>query len=139
MKKINKQQVAEIFENYPKDMRNKLMFLRQLVFDVASEAEDVGDVEETVKWGEPSYVTKGGSTIRMDWKRSAPEQYAMYFHCRTKLVDTFKELYSGKLKFEGNRAIIFGENDQIPVDELKHCIYLSLTYHSKKHLPMLGV
>jgi hypothetical protein len=131
--------VAEIFETYPKHMRNNLMFLRQLVFDVALETEDVGDVEETVKWGEPSYVTKGGSTIRMDWKRSAPEQYAMYFHCRTKLVDTFKELYSGKLKFEGNRAIIFGENDQIPVDELKHCIYLSLTYHSKKHLPMLGV
>ena len=139
MKKIKNQEVAEIFETYPKHMRNNLMFLRQLVFDVASEAEDVGDVEETVKWGEPSYVTKGGSTIRMDWKRSAPEQYAMYFHCRTKLVDTFKELYSGKLKFEGNRAIIFGENDQIPVDELKHCIYLSLTYHSKKHLPMLGV
>lgn len=138
MTKIKNQQVAEIFENYPKDMRNKLMFLRQLVFDVASEAEDVGDVEETVKWGEPSYVTKGGSTIRMDWKRSAPEQYAMYFHCKTKLVDTFKELYSGKLKFEGNRAIIFGENDSVPVNELKHCIYLSLTYHSKKHLPMLG-
>jgi hypothetical protein len=139
MKKIKNQEVAEIFETYPKHMRNNLMFLRQLVFDVALETEDVGDVEETVKWGEPSYVTKGGSTIRMDWKRSAPEQYAMYFHCRTKLVDTFKELYSGKLKFEGNRAIIFGENDQIPVDELKHCIYLSLTYHSKKHLPMLGV
>ncbi|MEJ2179610.1 MAG: DUF1801 domain-containing protein, partial [Gammaproteobacteria bacterium] len=135
MKKIKNQEVAEIFETYPKHMRNNLMFLRQLVFDVALETEDVGDVEETVKWGEPSYVTKGGSTIRMDWKRSAPEQYAMYFHCRTKLVDTFKELYSGKLKFEGNRAIIFGENDQIPVDELKHCIYFSLTYHSKKHLP----
>ena len=139
MKKIKNQEVAEIFDTYPKHMRNKLIFLRQLVFDVAAEAEDVGDVEETVKWGEPSYVTKGGSTIRMDWKRSVPEQYAMYFHCKTKLVDTFKELYNGKLKFEGNRAIIFGENDQIPVDELKHCIYLSLTYHSKKHLPMLGV
>ena len=138
MKKIKNQEVAEIFDTYPKHMRNKLIFLRQLVFDVAAEAEDVGDVEETVKWGEPSYVTKGGSTIRMDWKRSVPEQYAMYFHCKTKLVDTFKELYRDTFKFDGNRAIVFDKDDEIAINELKHCILLSLTYHRRKHLPMLG-
>jgi hypothetical protein len=63
----------------------------------------------------------------------------MYVHCQTKLVDTFKELYRDVFKFEGNRAIVFDEDDEIPVDELKHCIFLSLTYHSRKNLPMLGV
>lgn len=139
MRNIENPEVAEIFQAYPRHMRVKLTFLRQLVFDVASETEGVGEVEETLKWGEPSYIAKGGSTIRIDWKASAPDQYAMYFHCKTKLVDTFKELYRDRLKFEGNRAIIFYKNDEIPVEELKHCVSLSLTYHARKHLPMLGV
>jgi len=120
-------------------MRNKLLFLRKLIFETASEIDGADDIEETLKWGEPSYVTKAGSTIRMDWKESKPEQYAMYFHCKTKLVDTFRELYQDKFKFEGNRAIIFNKNDEIPVEALKHCISLSLTYHRRKKLWMLGV
>lgn len=130
--------VAEVFKNYPKHMRKKLLLLRQLVLDTASETEGVGAVEETLKWGEPSYVTKSGSTVRMDWKKSSPHQYAMYFHCQTKLVDTFKELYRDKFKFEGNRAIVFNEDDEVPINELKHCISLAITYHRRKHLPMLG-
>ncbi len=91
---IENSDVAEIFRHYPERMRQKLLFLRQLVLDTASETEGVGKVEETLKWGEPSYILKSGSTVRMDWKEKNPHQYAMYFHCKTKLVDTFKELYS---------------------------------------------
>ena len=131
--------VAAAFRRYPKRMREKLLFLRKLVLDTASETDGVGPVEETLKWGEPSYVTKTGSTVRMGWKETSPHQYAMYFHCQTKLVDTFKEFYRGKFRFEGNRAIVFEEDDKVPIDELKHCISLSLTYHRRKHLPMLGV
>ena len=138
MRKIANPEVAEIFQAYPKHMRVKLAFLRQLVFDVASETEGVEEVEETLKWGEPSYVAKGGSTIRIDWKASAPDQYAMYFHCKTTLVETFKELYRDKFMFDGNRAIIFSAKDEIPVEELKHCIAISLTYHNRKKLPLLG-
>lgn len=138
MDKIENPKVAEVFNNYPKHMRQKMMLLRQLVLDTASEAEDVNTLEETLKWGEPSYIIKSGSTIRIDWKKSKPDQYAMYFHCKTKLVDTFKKLYGDKFKFEGNRAIVFKESEEIPIDELKHCISLSMTYHRRKNLPMLG-
>jgi len=55
------------------------------------------------------------------------------------MVDTFKELYRDKSKFEGNRATVFNEDNEIPIIELKHCISLSLTYLLRKHLPMLGV
>jgi len=139
MAEIKNQNVAEKFDSYPDQMRSNLLFLRQLILDTAAELDAVGTVEETLKWGEPSYITKTGSTIRIDWKRSNPKQYAMYFHCKTKLVDTFKELYRDQFKFEGNRAIVFGESDEVPVNDLKHCISLSLTYHRIKHLPMLGV
>jgi hypothetical protein len=139
MDRIENPDVAEVFNNYPDRMLQKMLFLRQLILDTASEKDDVSKVTELLKWGEPSYLAKSGSTIRMDWKESKPDQYAMYFHCRTNLVDTFKELYGDKLKFDGNRAIVFNEDDEIPISELKSCIYLSFTYHRRKHLPMLGV
>ena len=130
--------VKNLFQQYPSSVCQKLNNLRDLVFEVASEIEDKAALEETIKWGEASYVTKHGSTLRMDWKKNNPSQYAMYFHCKTKLVDTFKELYYDKFIFEGNRAIVFDLKDQLPVNELKHCIRLSLTYHKVKNLPLLG-
>ena len=139
MTDLKNQEIEKKFKSYPDQIRNRLLFLRQLILETASEISSVGEVEETLKWGEPSYVTKTGSTIRIDWKKSNPEQYAMYFHCRTTLVDTFKELHRDQLVFEGNRAIVFNENEEIPVDELKQCVSLALTYHLIKHLPMLGV
>jgi hypothetical protein len=139
MRKFKNSKIADIFAAYPAPMRKKLLFLRQLVFDTAAQLEDVGEVEETTKWGEPSYVTRTGSTIRMDWKPSAPDQYAMYFHCQSKLVNTFKELYRDTFTYQGNRAIVFDKQDQVPVEELKHCIALALTYQRRKHLPLLGV
>ncbi|WP_157276629.1 DUF1801 domain-containing protein [Paenibacillus sp. Soil766] len=139
MGSIENSKVAAVFDNYPKRIQQKMWFLRELILDTATETSGVDTVEETLKWGEPSYLTKNGSTIRINWKKSNPHQYAMYFNCQTMLVDTFKELFRDTFKYEGNRAIVFDENDQIPVDELKQCISSSLTYHTRKHLPMLGI
>ncbi len=139
MDKFNNTEVKKVFDAYPENVRSEMLFLRQLVLDTAKEINGIKNIEETLKWGEPSYLTKCGSTIRMDWKKSKPNQYAMYFNCKTKLVDTFKEIYKDKLNFEGNRAIVFNIKEKLSVNELKHCISLSLTYHNIKHLPMLGV
>lgn len=57
----------------------------------------VGRLQETLKWGEPAYVTAesgSGSTIRINRHRKQDGQYAIYFHCRTNLVDTFRSLSS---------------------------------------------
>lgn len=134
---MNKE-VREKFNSYPHEARTKLLELRDLIHKVASEFDDIGELVETLKWGEPSYISKIGSTIRIDWKESNPNQYAMYFHCQTKLVDTFRELYRQSLNFEGNRAITFKLNDNIPINKVSHCIALALRYHRLKHLPMLG-
>ncbi|WP_220377076.1 DUF1801 domain-containing protein [Cohnella phaseoli] len=139
MDKIENTKVAAVFEQYPVKFQKKLLFLRQLILDTASQTDGVDSVEETLKWGEPSYITKTGSTIRIAWKKSNPSQYALYFNCKTILVETFREVYRDKFTFEGNRAIIFNEDDDIFVDELKQCISSSLTYHVRKHVPMLGL
>ncbi len=129
--------VAACFENYPKEIKVKLLFLRQLIFEVASQTDGVGELEETLKWGQPSYVTtqsKSGSLIRLDQLKSHPGKYAMYFHCQTTLVDTFKEMYRDRFEFAGNRSIIFSAADDIPLAELKHCVSMALTYHLNKKI-----
>jgi hypothetical protein len=122
---------------YPEDVRPSLMRLRELILQVAQELE-LGDITENLKWGEPSYSVKTGSPIRMDWKATSPEHYSLFFHCQTKLIDTFRELYSDALAFEGNRAIILNLKAPLPELQLKHCITLALTYRNIKHLPLLG-
>ena len=131
------EKVKQKFDSYPDDARSKLMEIREALFEVASK-DNVGKVHETLKWGEPSYLTKEGSTVRMDWKQKHPEQICVYFHCQTMLVETFREIYGNILSFEGNRAILISLSERLPIEELKHCISLSLRYHKIKHLPLLG-
>ncbi len=138
MKLKSNPKVKEVFNKYPKSVQQQLLYLRELVLSVASEIDGLDKLEETLKWGEPSYLTKYGSTVRMDWKEKNPEQFAIYFKCTSSLVPTFKTIYKDKFEYEGNRAIIFKLNDKMPEVELKHCISMALTYHKIKHLPLLG-
>ena len=135
---VSSSKVKDVFAGYPKHIEPLMLNLRDLVISVASKIEGLETLEETLKWGEPSYLTKGGSTLRFDWKPSKPDEYALYFNCKSKLVETFKELYREELTFDGNRAIVLKASEGIPADELKHCIALALTYHRVKHLPMLA-
>ena len=144
MKLVTNPEVNDVFKQYPQPVKNKLLFLRDLIIETASQLEEIKNLQETLKWGEPSYIAKQGSTIRINTKLAhhkdtGADQVAMYFNCKTKLVDTFREVYGDVFSFEGNRAIVFECDSTVPVDELKHCIELALTYHRIKHLPLLGV
>lgn len=128
-------EVENTFNSYPLNFRKKLLFLRQLIFDTAQKINCVGSLEETLKWGEPSYLTsqtKCGTTIRLAWKKSRPNQYAIYFNCKTTLIDTFKEIYGDLFRYVDNRSIIFYEDDPIPLKQLSDCIAMALTYHLGK-------
>ncbi len=130
--------VASKFQAYPDEIRPKLNNLRDLILETANESEHIKEIEETLKWGEPSYLVKKGSTIRIDWKAKSPGQYAMYFKCTSKLVLTFRELHGDTFKYEKNRAILFDLEEEIPTQELKECIELALKYHLVKDKPLLG-
>lgn len=126
--------VDKVFEAYPKPVKAKLLALRRLIFDTAKATEGVGALEEALKWGQPSYLTtesKSGSTVRIDQVKSEAGQVAVYFHCQTNLVETFRELYP-ELRYSGNRAILLDAGDRLPDAELRHCVALALTYHLGK-------
>jgi len=131
---IKNPEVITVFDRYSESVNDKLMMLRDLIYEVASTDETVGELEETLKWGQPSYLTpntKSGTTIRIDQVKNQPEQYAMYLNCQTTLIETFRQLYPD-FTYEGTRAIIFDVNDSVPQDALKDCIHMALTYHLKK-------
>ena len=135
MKPFKNVKVEQVFVLYPPNLRDKLLALRGLIFETADSTKSVGELEETLKWGEPAYITsqtKSGSTVRIDRKKSNPAQYAMYFNCQTNLIDTFRTLFPSEFKFEGNRAIIFNASDAVPIDDLAFCIAAALTYHRNK-------
>ena len=129
--------VEAVLKTYPDTVQPKLLYLRQLIFETADAL--TLELEETLKWGEPSYLSPHGSTIRIDWKAKKPQQYAMYFKCTSKLVSAFREVYGNTFNFENTRAIVFQMGDAVPATELKVCIAAALRYHKIKHLPLLGL
>jgi Domain of unknown function (DU1801) len=133
--KIENAAVAAVFDAYPPAVKKRLLRLRDLIFETAAATEGVGALEETLKWGRPSYLTpetKSGSTIRIDRHKSGDGRTAMFFHCQTRLVDTFRDMFRDDLAFEGNRAIVFDAGDELPEAPLRHCIAMALTYHLNK-------
>ncbi len=126
-------------ETYPDFVRDKLKYLRKLIIETADEIPEITNLEETLKWGEPSFLTKIGSTLRMDWKKKTPNQYQIYFKCTSRLVETFKLMFGELFEYEKNRAIIFQLDQEIPVVEIKKCIKAALMYHKVKNDSTLGI
>ncbi len=135
MKAFDSPDVESVFAGYPERLREKLMRLRQVIFDSAAEMEAVGPLEETLKWGQPSYLTpasKSGTTIRIDQLGSEPDRYGLFVHCQTSLIETFRDFYPDELEYDGKRGIRFDVDEDPPQDALRHCIGLALTYHLDK-------
>lgn len=137
MTPFQSQVVAAKFESYPPEARKPLLALRELVFDTARSLAGVAAIEETLKWGEPAYLTtnKSGTTIRIDWKPKYPERYSVYCHCQTQLIETFRALFPEDFEFEGNRGMHMGLDAPMPTDALRVCIEAALTYHLKRSQP----
>ena len=130
--------VAAAFEVHNARIKSKLKALRKLILDTARKTDGVGPLEETLKWGQVSYLTSesgSGSTIRIDQDKSADDQVALYFHCQTNLVETFRELYPDEFDYGGNRCIILDAADDVPEAALRHCVALALTYHLNRRKP----
>lgn len=124
--------INTVFAHYPEDHRMKLTQLRDLIHKTADNIESVSELEESLKWGQPSFAAKPkglGSSVRID-KRD--EGVSVYFICNTGLVDKFREIYPDRFNYIGNREIYFALEDDLHEDELSHCIAMTLTYHSAK-------
>ena len=116
---------------YPPEALRTFLKIRTMIFEEADRL-DAGPLEETLKWGEPAYltsVTKSGSTIRVAWKPADPDNCNIYLNCNTDLVARFKTDFPSALKTTGNRCIhvpLAAEVAELPI---RAAISMALTYH----------
>ena len=59
---------VSVLSGYPAALRDALLELRALILEVALETEAVGRLEETLKWGQPSYLTPATKSGTTRWK-----------------------------------------------------------------------
>jgi len=124
--------VSTVFSSYPTDVRQKLMQVRTLIFSLAGEDHRIGPLTETLKWGEPAYLTaasRSGSTIRLGQSRSNLRNCAVFFNCRTRLVSEFRQWFPESFTYEGNRAILFDKADESSLEKLAVGLRMALIYH----------
>ncbi|XOV87649.1 MAG: DUF1801 domain-containing protein [Pseudomonadota bacterium] len=134
MKNSIRADVKETFDRFPRKARNKLLQIRRLIYRSAATTPGVSPIEETLKWGEPAYLTPttgSGSTIRLGWKASDPDYCHVYFICTTNLVDSFRTLFPALL-CDGNRAIRIPLDAPLEEEVLARCLGMALTYHLDK-------
>ncbi len=127
--------VKKVLQSYPTVAQQRLAELRQLLFDVAESIEGIGPLEETLKWGEPAYLTsrsRSGTTVRMAWKAANPDHVSLFVNCQTSLVDSFRTLYP-ELDCHGNREVRLRLDKALP-ECLRECLAMALTYKKPRLL-----
>ena len=124
--------VQAVFDRYAPPLRDKLLTLRAAILDVASE-ENVGPIEEVLKWGQPSYLTENGSgtTIRIDRDETNGGALALYVNCKSSLVGEWRDRFPDMV-FGGDRSLHLTLDADLGDPRLKMCIADALTYHRRK-------
>jgi hypothetical protein len=126
--------VAAAFDAFPAAARCRLVEVRHLIFETAARLDGVAPLTETLKWGEPAYLTEAtgsGSTIRLGHRKSADRACAVFFNCRTTLVAGFRAQFPEAFAYEGDRAILLSTSGRLPKAPLSFCLAMALTYHRR--------
>lgn len=134
MTKFEDPAVEAVFASYHDEPRQRLLKLRTLIFEVADATAGVGPLTETLRWGQPSYLTmatNSGTTVRLGPTKKAGE-VAVFFTCHARLVSRFRGVFPDALRYSGNRAIVFAADESINEDALAQCLSMAFTYNRKK-------
>ncbi len=134
--------VQQVFDSYPAGARKNLLKIRQLIFKCAAADDTIGELTETLKWGEPAYLTEetgSGSTIRLGFKDKEPDTVAMYFNCQTTIVKDIQQRHGETIKCVNNRALLLPLDQPLPQQAISDCIKISLKYHINKKARAAGL
>lgn len=122
-------EVAAVLAAFPPGPRVGLWRLRDLILDVAAETNAAGTVTEALRWGQPAYLCRQGTTLRLGVPKSGG--FALYVHCRTSLIAEFTSAFPGMDRTEGSRALLFERPDQVDAGRHGWLIARALTYHRR--------
>ena len=119
---------------HAKPAAERLRFIRSLVL-AAGEAADAGGIEETLKWGQPSYLPRKkrvGTTVRLGLLSSNPNHCALFVHCQTTLLDQYRDRFPDEFTYLDNRAVLIPIEGKFPEIALQHMASMAFTYHRNK-------
>ncbi len=126
--------VAQVFHACPAQAQPFVDEIRELIFETASYTSGVGPLTETLKWGQPAYLTgqsKSGTTLRLGWDKTGTA-VSLFVHCQTSVADQWRAQYEDDLEIIGTRELRLKVDAPLPRKQLGHCIAMALTYHSRK-------
>ncbi|MEM9342915.1 MAG: DUF1801 domain-containing protein [Pseudomonadota bacterium] len=124
--------VLSAYDEMPEGVREQLLGVRAVIFEVADGDPRIGMLTETLKWGQPSYLTaetKAGTTVRLGIHSSGAG--AVFVHCQTTLADEIRMACGDALVIDGARAIVLPDG-ALPAAPLRLAIHAALTYHVRK-------
>ena len=126
--------VSAAYDRFDDKVSERLSQIRQMIFDIAARNQKIGPITETLKWGEPSYLTEqsqSGTTIRLSNVKNKPDHCGIYVHCQTSLIGEFRDNFSDELEFSGNRAVLLDVNKPLNEDLIEMFLQKALIYHLK--------
>jgi Domain of unknown function (DU1801) len=124
-------EVAAVFAAASPGARMGLMALRDLIFTVAGETPGVGPLAEGLRWGQPAYLTLAtgsGCSLRIG---PTPQDFALFVHCQTTLIEDFRSGPGARFRTSGTRAVLFQNADEIDPAALAPLISRALTWHKR--------
>lgn len=123
--------IATAFSAFPAAARTRLLEIRALIL-AAANASQTAPLTETLKWGQPAYLParKHGTTIRLGMAN--PETCALYVHCQTTLIDSYRQLFPTEFQYQSTRAVLVPISGDFPAAALQQIAAMALTYHRDK-------
>ena len=122
--------VQAVIDAAPPAARQGMLRLRELIFAEAADLPGIGPVTESLRWGQPAYLTLetgAGSTLRIGVPKAGG--FAIYANCQTTLISGLREVAGDQLRYEGNRAVLFADVAEVRADLVGLLIRRALTWH----------
>ncbi|TGK82630.1 hypothetical protein EHQ24_10915 [Leptospira noumeaensis] len=129
--KFPSEEISSYYFNLTPVMFDLFMEIRTWIYELSKSDEKIGEIEECLKWGEPSFLTpktKSGSTIRM--AKVNEFEFALYFNCKTTIAQEIAMEFP-ELNCDGRRAVYFSVSKKLSKAKLIACLKKALLYHKR--------
>ncbi len=128
----------EAWNRIPKELLGLADQIKDLIFSCAQELQ-LGSLILTTKWGEASFVSKKGVTIRIAAYKHQENTLGIFFPCSSTMIHTCRDLFPAEFDYEKNRAILISAKNKTNQQALKLLLRSALEYHNVKQAPHLGM
>lgn len=122
-----------VLKTYSPPLRARLISVRTLILQCANQNSAIGEIEESLKWGQLSFATrapKSGTPLRLGGNDDQ-QTYSLYVPCSTSLIAEFQEIHPEMFSYHGTREIRLGLDKDLPKPELTLFITAALSYYVK--------